>query len=80
MQDNLIGEEGAVALARALEHNSSITTLEVGVCEGRSRRRKWEKRTLVDTHLHAVQHNKKGGSCWVGAAVGAQQLYHRVIS
>ena len=36
IESNLIGEGGVVALARALEHNSSITTFDVGVCGIRS--------------------------------------------
>ena len=39
MQNNDIGEGGAVALARALEYNSSITTLCLEVC-GRRKKRK----------------------------------------
>ena len=38
VQANRIGEGGSMALARALEHNSSINTLDLGVCDGRKRR------------------------------------------
>ena len=42
MQDNGTGEEGAVALARALELNTSITTLDLQVCGERPGRRRRE--------------------------------------
>ena len=32
MQDNAFGDEGVQELARALEHNTCITHLDVGVC------------------------------------------------
>ena len=35
IQGNAIQEEGVAALARALEHNSTIMTLDLGVCKGR---------------------------------------------
>ena len=54
MQDTAMGEEGAVALARALEHNSVVTTLELGVC-GAEGEEKGKKTWSLDTHLHAVQ-------------------------
>ena len=35
LQSNRIGDGGVVALARALEHNRSITVVNIRVCEER---------------------------------------------
>ena len=47
MQDNEVGEGGAVALARALEHNFSITTLGLEVRGGEGRREGTCEKTLL---------------------------------
>ena len=44
LQDNPIGEEGVVSLARALEGNNSITTLGLAVWRRRGRRREEGRR------------------------------------
>ena len=80
MQHKEIGEEGAVALARAVELNSSITTLDVGVCGGEEGGRKEgrcsRRYCCLMLTLHAEQHDRRRRSDGVGEGAGAQQLYH----
>ena len=45
MQYNDICDAGAVALARVLEHNDSVTKLDLEVCEEEEKRRKEERMT-----------------------------------
>ena len=52
MQATKLGEGGAVALARALRHNTSITTLTLRVCGGRRRRMEMRRRWRL-IHLPA---------------------------
>ena len=78
IQRNSMGG-GAVALARALEHNSSITTLQLGVRGWKERgkdRKGGVKMLLLDTHLHAAKRDRRSGGGGFGQGAGAQQLYH----
>jgi hypothetical protein len=43
IQGNKIGDDGARALAGALERNTSVTTLNLSVCKGRGGQEDWEE-------------------------------------
>ena len=66
MQGNEIGLEGAVALARALEHSSSITSLGLKVCMGGG------AEGCVKAHLHAGKRNRGRRSGEVGEGPRAE--------
>ena len=61
MKYSAIGVGGAVALARALDHNSSIAVLDLRVRRGRrgARENRCAKILVFDTHIHAAQHVRR---------------------
>ena len=71
MQHGGIGEGGAVAFARALEKNSSLTALDLAVCEGGLGERRGNARRYCTLLLTCIQHNTIGNG---GAVVLARVL------
>ena len=81
VQDNGIGEGGAVALARALELNVSVTVLNLRVCGGEGGVRTGDGKGIVfGVDLHAVEPHGRRRNGGVGKGAGVQQLYYYLES